>query len=187
MIIKTGVSQWDSPTFVWLLLKEHCGMPSSFEQSGEMSVFARSEPTAMRAWRGNMWVLRMLISRFYSMLCLHWQRFSPSLSHIIFFFFGSFPQGSAVPQWVRPYVVHVGSALALLWLQQTTLHASVSPTAMNTHQKVEGHRDNTAVAKSFLPTCSPFRRQQEIFELQLLDEQNLYTTVPKSSDPLAES
>lgn len=85
MIIKTGVSQWDSPTFVWLLLKEHCGMPSSFEQSGEMSVFARSEPTAMRAWRGNMWVLGMLISRFYSMLCLHWQRFSPSLSHIIFF------------------------------------------------------------------------------------------------------
>lgn len=97
MIIKTGVSQWDSPTFVWLLLKEHCGMPSSFEQSGEMSVFARSEPTAMRAWRGNMWVLRMLISRFYSMLCLHWQRFSPSLSHIIFFFFWLFSPRKCCP------------------------------------------------------------------------------------------
>lgn len=57
---------------------------------------------------------------------------------------------------------------------------------MNIHQKVEGHKDNTAVAKSFLPTSSPFRRQQEILELKLLDEQNLYPTVLNSSDPPAE-
>lgn len=85
IIIKTGVSQWDSPTFVWLLLKEHYNTHSLFEQSGEMPVSARSgvSPETPESGEGKMWILGMRVRPFYSILCLRGQKFSLSLSHAV--------------------------------------------------------------------------------------------------------
>lgn len=151
IIIKTGVSQWDSPTFVWFLLKEHYNMHGLFEQSGEMPVFCTQlgEPRDMRVWQGKMWILSMHIRPFYSVLCLHWQRFSLSLSHHSVFWLVLPGKCCLTMSTPAPHTRGFSPSAALVQcnFQQMTSRASVSPAVMNANENPE-HKNNAAVPKS---------------------------------------
>lgn len=107
-----------------------------------------TEPTAMRAWRGEAWILRMYIRPFYSILWLRWEIFPISVPYYLCF--GSSLRGSAVSCWALRGL-SPGSARTRCILQQTTSRASVSPTVTNANQKLEGRKNSVAVAKTFYP------------------------------------
>lgn len=153
ILIKTGASQWDSPTFVWLLLKERYNTPGVFGQSGEMPVFAgsRVSPGTREAGEGknvdSQDAHQTLLFHTLSTLA----KVFPCLCPILFVFWllslrrCCLTTSAPVP---RTRGSSPSSAPTQGVPQQTTSRASVSPTVMNADRK-QGHRNDAAVPKSF--------------------------------------
>lgn len=137
-IIKPGVSQWDSPTFVWFLLREHYNMLGLFEWAGEMLVFTRSwvSPETWESGEGKCGFSGCTSDPFIPSFVYIGGGF-PSFCPIMLFVPWLLPLRICcfVVNSPVPWTCGLSSILNLCILPQMAPCASVSPTVMSANQK----------------------------------------------------